>query len=31
MPKLKILSGKDVVKILDKFGFSVVGQREGVM
>ncbi len=27
MPKLKTLSGKDVVKILEKFGFFVSGQK----
>ncbi len=27
MPKLKILSGKDIVKILESFGFSVAGQK----
>jgi len=27
MPKLKILSGREVVKILSKFGFEVVSQR----
>lgn len=26
-PKLKILSGKDVVRILARFGFEVRGQR----
>ncbi len=27
MPKLKTLSGKDILSILEKFGFSVVGQK----
>jgi len=27
MPKLRVLSGKEVVKILSKFGFEVVSQR----
>ncbi len=27
MPKLKTLSGKDVIKILEEFGFSTVGQK----
>lgn len=27
MPKLKILSGKDLIKIFGGFGFSVVKQR----
>ena len=27
MPKLRILSGKEVVKILSKFGFEVVSQK----
>ncbi len=27
MPKLKNLSGKDIVKILENFGFSVAGQK----
>ena len=27
MPKLKTLSGRDVVKILSKFGFEIVSQR----
>ncbi len=27
MPKLKILSGKEVIKILSKFGFEVVSQK----
>lgn len=27
MPKIKILSGKDVIKILESFGFAVVAQR----
>ena len=27
MPKLRVLSGKEIVKILSKFGFEVVSQR----
>lgn len=27
MPKLRVLSGSDVVKIIEGFGFSVVRQR----
>ncbi len=27
MPKLKVLSGKNVVKILKQFGFLTVGQK----
>ena len=27
MPKLKTLSGKDVIKVLENFGFSIVGQK----
>ncbi|MEM2959110.1 MAG: type II toxin-antitoxin system HicA family toxin [Candidatus Jordarchaeaceae archaeon] len=27
MPKLKVLGGKDVVKILSLFGFEIVSQR----
>ncbi len=27
MPKLRVLSGKEVVKILSKFGFEVISQR----
>lgn len=27
MPKLKLLSGKDVVKIFSKFGFITVSQK----
>jgi predicted RNA binding protein YcfA (HicA-like mRNA interferase family) len=27
MPKLKTLSGKDIVKIFSKFGFEIVSQR----
>lgn len=27
MPKLKVLSGKDVVKILKSFGFAVVARK----
>jgi predicted RNA binding protein YcfA (HicA-like mRNA interferase family) len=27
MPKLRVLSGKEVVKILSKYGFEVVSQR----
>lgn len=27
MPKLKILSGDDVIKILEKFGFEVISQK----
>jgi len=27
MPRLKTLSGRDVVKILSRFGFKVVSQR----
>lgn len=27
MPKLKILSGKNVIEILENFGFSVIGQK----
>lgn len=27
MPKLKVLSGKDVVSILETFDFSVAGQK----
>jgi len=27
MPKLRVLSGKEVVKILSKFGFEIVSQR----
>lgn len=27
MPKLRVLSGKEVVKILSKFGFEVVSQK----
>ena len=29
MPKLKVLSGKEVVKIFSEFGFEVVSQRGG--
>ena len=28
MPRLKVLSGKDVVKILSRFGFMPVSQKE---
>lgn len=27
MPRLKVLSGKDAIKILNSFGFEIVGQR----
>jgi len=27
MPKLRVLSGREVVKILSKFGFEVVSQK----
>jgi predicted RNA binding protein YcfA (HicA-like mRNA interferase family) len=27
MPKLKILSGKEVIKIFEIFGFSIAGQK----
>ena len=27
MPKLKVLSGKEVVKILSKFGFELLSQK----
>lgn len=27
MPKLRVLSGKEVIKILSKFGFEVVSQK----
>jgi predicted RNA binding protein YcfA (HicA-like mRNA interferase family) len=27
MPKLRVLSGREVIKILAKFGFEVVSQR----
>jgi predicted RNA binding protein YcfA (HicA-like mRNA interferase family) len=27
MPRLKVLSGREVVKILSRFGFKVVSQR----
>ena len=27
MPKLKVLSGKDILKILESFGFLVVSQK----
>ncbi len=27
MPKLKVLSGKDIIKILNSFGFEVIGQK----
>jgi len=27
MPKLRVLSGKEVVKILSRFGFEVVSQK----
>lgn len=27
MPKLRVLSGRDVVKIIENFGFSVAAQR----
>ncbi len=27
MPKLKALSGKDVIKIFEEFGFSIAGQK----
>ena len=27
MPRLRVLSGDEVVKILSQFGFSVVGQK----
>jgi len=27
MPKLKILSGKDIIEILEDFGFLVIGQK----
>ncbi|RJS90707.1 type II toxin-antitoxin system HicA family toxin, partial [Candidatus Bathyarchaeota archaeon] len=27
MPKLKVLSGGDVIKILSRFGFKIVSQR----
>lgn len=27
MPRLKILSGRDVIKILESFGFSIAGQK----
>lgn len=27
MPKLKVLSGEEVIKIFEFFGFSVVGQK----
>ena len=27
MPKLKILSGREVIKIFERFGFAVVGSK----
>ncbi|MEM2901970.1 MAG: type II toxin-antitoxin system HicA family toxin [Candidatus Bathyarchaeia archaeon] len=27
MPRLKVLSGRDIIKILSKFGFKTVSQR----
>lgn len=27
MPKLKVLSGRDVVKILGQFGFQILSQK----
>lgn len=27
MPKLKILSGQDIIRILEKFGFSIFSQK----
>jgi len=27
MPKLKTLSGKDVIKIFECFGFTIIGQK----
>lgn len=27
MPKLKILSGEDIIKIFERFGFSIIGQK----
>ena len=27
MPRLKVLSGKDVIKILESFNFSVISQK----
>lgn len=27
MPKLKLLSGKEIIKIFSKFGFEIVSQR----
>ena len=27
MPKLKLLSGKEVIKIFSKFGFEIISQR----
>ncbi len=27
MPKLKVLSGEEVIKILEHFGFAVAGQK----
>lgn len=27
MPKLKILSGKEVIKIFENFGFSIINQK----
>ena len=29
MPKLKVLSGQEVIKIFESFGFSVVGSKCG--
>ncbi len=28
MPKLRVLSGRDVIKILSKFGFEVLSQKD---
>ncbi|MEM0219985.1 MAG: type II toxin-antitoxin system HicA family toxin [Thermoproteota archaeon] len=27
MPRLKVLSGRDVVKILSRFGFTIISQK----
>lgn len=27
MPKLKVLSGKDLIEIFKSFGFSIIGQK----
>ena len=27
MPRLKVLSGEDVIKILESFGFAIISQR----